>query len=337
MIRTLVLACMLISASGRTAVAQSTLDRTPNLSAGWVAPANAIEFHFVHRFNQSGAPQRQVQNRPTFVLGYGAAGWLMPGLTYTTRSALVAGVPNEWEPFLRIRPFAASARLSPVVQLSYNEAARSADGEVSFASRLGAITPIMAVRVLSRDAQLRTTALALAGGAVLRLHDHIALAADAGRRWSDADDDRVFWGAGVQLRIPHSPHTLSLHAANVDALTLQSSSRASGTTRWGFEFTIPITPARYFGGRSAAGDGIGDRVVMSALQFRPAQLRVRAGTRVTWHNDDPVEHSITAADGSWDSGNIAAGATWSRQFDAPGRYEIICTPHPFMKMEVIVE
>jgi plastocyanin len=335
MMRRFAAACGLTFSLAGAAASQSTLDRTPNLSAGWLAPGSALEFHFVHRFNHAGSPQRQVQNRPTFVLGYGVTSWLMAGVGYTTRSALVERVPNEWEPFVRLRPLLRNARLTPVLQVSWNEAARSMDGELSIAPQFGAFTPIAAARVLSRDADRRAMAVALAAGAVVRIHEHVAIAADAGRRWSDADDDRVFWGAGLQLRIPHSPHTLSLHAANVDALTLQSASRAAGVTRWGFEFTIPFTPARYFGGRAASASG--DRVVMRLLQYQPAQLRVRAGTRVTWHNDDQVEHSVTAVDGSWDSGSIAAGSSWSRQFDEPGRYEIICTPHPFMKMELIVQ
>jgi plastocyanin len=318
---------------------QSTLERTPNLSGGWVGGVNVISFNFVHRFNQSGSPQRQVQSRPTFLLGYTLPLEALLGVSYTTRSALTAGVPNEWQPFARVRP---SVRgVSVGLEAAWNEAARSFDGEISLSRALGPIRPLVAGRVLSSDAGADYAAFALAGGAVIRLHEHIALAADAGRRWSDADDDRVFWGAGLQLRIPQTPHTLSLQATNTDAATLQAASRASGVTRWGFEFTIPFTPSRYFGSRAsaahAAAADTGAVVTMRTLQFSPARLRVPAGTRVEWHNEDPLDHTVTAADGSWDSGSIAPGTMWSRVFETPGTYQIVCTPHPFMKMEVIVE
>jgi plastocyanin len=55
------------------------------------------------------------------------------------------------------------------------------------------------------------------------------------------------WSAGAQLAIPYTPHTLSLHASNVNTGTLQGSSRGAGGVRYGFEFTIPVTLSRYLG------------------------------------------------------------------------------------------
>jgi plastocyanin len=63
---------------------------------------------------------------------------------------------------------------------------------------------------------------------------------------------------------------------------------------------------------------------------------VTAGTTVEWTNRDQVEHTITASDGSWDSGLIAPGGTWRHTFDTPGTYAVHCTPHPFMKGEIVV-
>jgi plastocyanin len=57
---------------------------------------------------------------------------------------------------------------------------------------------------------------------------------------------------------------------------------------------------------------------------------------VEWKNDDPLAHTVTADDGSWDSGLIQPGATWRRTFDRPGTYPFHCTPHPFMKGVVVV-
>ena len=57
---------------------------------------------------------------------------------------------------------------------------------------------------------------------------------------------------------------------------------------------------------------------------------------MAWTNNDPVEHSVTAADGSFDSGLIASGATWRHTFTKPGTYQYSCRPHPFMKGVVIV-
>jgi plastocyanin len=117
----------------------------------------------------------------------------------------------------------------------------------------------------------------------------------------------------------------------------------------GFEFTIPFTLSRYFGRRGRtperatepaaepAAETAGAAVVRIAnLSFAAKELRVRAGTRVRWVNDDQVQHSVTADDGAFDSGLIDAGRAYERVFDRPGDYAYHCTPHPFMTGHVIV-
>ncbi len=67
-------------------------------------------------------------------------------------------------------------------------------------------------------------------------------------------------------------------------------------------------------------------------------LVVKQGTTVTWVNDDPeMIHTATAVDGSFDSGFMQTGDTWSYQFDEVGEFEYFCTPHPWMRAKVIVE
>jgi plastocyanin len=75
---------------------------------------------------------------------------------------------------------------------------------------------------------------------------------------------------------------------------------------------------------------------MKNLTFLPRRLEIVAGTTVTWKNDDPLDHSVTAVDKSFDSGLLRSGATWNRTFTQPGTYQITCTPHPFMKVTVVV-
>ncbi len=67
-------------------------------------------------------------------------------------------------------------------------------------------------------------------------------------------------------------------------------------------------------------------------------LTVKPGTTVTWTNDDPgMVHTVTAVDGSFDSGFLQAGQTYSYTFQTPGEFEYTCTPHPWMRAKVIVE
>ena len=66
-------------------------------------------------------------------------------------------------------------------------------------------------------------------------------------------------------------------------------------------------------------------------------LTIPVGTTVTWTNEDSILHTVTAVDGSFDSGFYGEGESWSYTFDEAGEYEYLCTPHPWMRAKVIVE
>ncbi len=62
-------------------------------------------------------------------------------------------------------------------------------------------------------------------------------------------------------------------------------------------------------------------------QFIPVTFTVKAGTTVTWVNNDEIEHTVTHADKQFDSGVFKAGETFSMTFDTPGTYTYVCTIH----------
>lgn len=70
--------------------------------------------------------------------------------------------------------------------------------------------------------------------------------------------------------------------------------------------------------------------------FQPQHLEVKVGTTVTWTNQDGAQHSVTAKDGSWDSGLFGQGATFSQKFDKEGTYAYVCTRHGSMMADVKV-
>jgi len=72
--------------------------------------------------------------------------------------------------------------------------------------------------------------------------------------------------------------------------------------------------------------------------YTPQVVQVPPGTTVTWRNDGSVIHTATAADGSWDTGDIpGGGASASVTFDSAGTYTFNCTPHPWMIGRVVVQ
>jgi len=61
--------------------------------------------------------------------------------------------------------------------------------------------------------------------------------------------------------------------------------------------------------------------------FDPPILRIQQGETVEWTMDGNAPHTVTADDGSWDSGILAPGTTYTRAFDAPGVYAYHCSLH----------
>ncbi len=88
------------------------------------------------------------------------------------------------------------------------------------------------------------------------------------------------------------------------------------------------------GGVALAAD---ESVEVADFAFTPGTVTITAGDTVTWTNTDPVAHTATATDSSWDTGDIAEGASASITFDTPGTYAYLCTPHPTMTGTVVVE
>jgi plastocyanin len=100
---------------------------------------------------------------------------------------------------------------------------------------------------------------------------------------------------------------------------------------------------------SAAGGGATAAVVIKNFAFTPQTITVKAGTTVTWTNQDSVQHTVTSADSikvgakvtsMFDSGLFNQGQTFSFTFTKAGTYFYVCTIHasqPAMHGEVIVQ
>ena len=70
--------------------------------------------------------------------------------------------------------------------------------------------------------------------------------------------------------------------------------------------------------------------------YDPSALEVGVGDTIVWTNTGAVAHTVTADDGSFDSGSIEPGATWEYTFEEVGEFKYQCEPHPFMVATVSV-
>ncbi len=77
-------------------------------------------------------------------------------------------------------------------------------------------------------------------------------------------------------------------------------------------------------------------VYVQFQDFGPSQLDALPGETVAWSNVSERTHTVTADDGSFDSGDLASGDTFTREFDSPGTILYHCTKHPGMVGEVDV-
>jgi plastocyanin len=80
-------------------------------------------------------------------------------------------------------------------------------------------------------------------------------------------------------------------------------------------------------------------VTVGHNKIDPAQVKVKAGDTVTFHNVDemPGGHTIAALDGSFSSPPLAKDQKWSHTFDEAGTHKIHIVQHPKAVGEIVVE
>lgn len=70
--------------------------------------------------------------------------------------------------------------------------------------------------------------------------------------------------------------------------------------------------------------------------FSPPAKTVRTGNRVTFANTGRVVHDVNADDGSFASGDIAPGASWTYTAAKNGTLAYFCRYHPGMNGKLVV-
>jgi plastocyanin len=78
-------------------------------------------------------------------------------------------------------------------------------------------------------------------------------------------------------------------------------------------------------------------VSIQNFAFSPATVTVKAGTTITWTNRDQDAHTVTSMPGgSFHSPTLNTGQSFQYTFITPGRFDYLCTIHPFMTATVMV-
>ena len=76
---------------------------------------------------------------------------------------------------------------------------------------------------------------------------------------------------------------------------------------------------------------------MRNINYLQSKLEITVGTTIEWTNRDPLAHSVTATDRSFNSGLIQPGKTFRHTFTKAGKFTFFCIPHPFMTGTIVVK
>jgi plastocyanin len=90
-------------------------------------------------------------------------------------------------------------------------------------------------------------------------------------------------------------------------------------------------------GSAAAETSDASQVVIKDFMFAPMELRIKAGSSVTWVNQDDEPHTVVGDAGLFRSGALDTAMAFTFRFDKPGTYQVFCSIHPQMKARIIVE
>jgi plastocyanin len=336
---------LLLSLIAAPAAAQSVLERSPNLHGVWGLESGRAAFVFAHRFEFiSGGDQ--LFSVPTFTLAVGLPLGLTAGTDFTTFSEAIEDKVTENESqFWLKRPVNLPAGMDAAMLVGYNTAASSADGAIDLRYAANRFQLFAEGRAFSSLFGSGDFEVGAAVGAAIRLTEHLSVTGDIGQILT-LDGVPAAWSAALAAEIPGAPHTLSLQVANSGAVTLHGASRektvGSSDLRYGFSFTVPLgSPARWarlFRPVTPTQPTVAGARLVQIRQFDylPREIVIRSGETVEWINVDPVGHTATADDGSWDSEYLEDGQRYSRTFTEPGRYTYYCVPHPDMRGTVVV-
>jgi plastocyanin len=79
-------------------------------------------------------------------------------------------------------------------------------------------------------------------------------------------------------------------------------------------------------------------IEMKNIAFSPKAKTVKVGQKVTWVNDDDIDHNVTTTGGAakFASDNFGKGGTYAFTPTKPGTIQYTCTLHPGMDATLTV-
>jgi plastocyanin len=79
------------------------------------------------------------------------------------------------------------------------------------------------------------------------------------------------------------------------------------------------------------------KVKIDNFSFAPERLTVKAGTTVTWINEDDIPHTVASSTKLFKSKALDTDDKYAFTFTAAGVYQYFCSLHPHMTGTIVVE
>jgi plastocyanin len=119
----------------------------------------------------------------------------------------------------------------------------------------------------------------------------------------------------------------------------QSTTASSAATKSNTDMSEMQMPARLspVAGKEMATPADPNQVTVQNFSFQPGTLTVKAGTTVTWVNQDDEPHTVNENNKTFKSDALDTDGKFSYKFTSPGKYSYFCSIHPRMKGQIIVK
>ena len=88
---------------------------------------------------------------------------------------------------------------------------------------------------------------------------------------------------------------------------------------------------------ATSAQAIDTQVKIDNFTFAPQHITVKAGTTVTWINDDDIPHTVASNTKLFKSKALDTEDEFSFTFTTPGSYDYFCSLHPHMTGAIVVE
>jgi plastocyanin len=103
---------------------------------------------------------------------------------------------------------------------------------------------------------------------------------------------------------------------------------------------LAVAGTRVLEGPSSSGGAVtagANAVVIKDFAFNPEKLTVTAGSTLKVTNDDGAAHTLTARDGSFNTGDLSGGKATMVSLEKTGTFAYYCKIHDYMTGTLVVK